>query len=328
MIKMFKIWLSVFVFFIPIFSAYAQNINIRKLICDHETGATLAPGLYKAYYNSYVNLNQKSSTPIFNVKRESAIYRWLLIKILQPKHIVLQATVYPVALISSYLETFHPKAFNKFEFRSWNFLRSLGTSPEEPYAFSILFGNFAFLGSCQMKGNKKIIKQSGSAMAGFLFSISTKTILDNIQINDRWWQVEYIMTGLMNDVRLRKLKWNFRVGVKFHQNNLVQDVFLISIYRNNTEWTDSRFTFFKNSRIQYEMQFPIGSNWLQNKLYVRQLITYGKKIPFKLWNKFFAFRLGGGILWENVRKYDHVKNEFKSYNSRQLIWLIQPGIEF
>jgi len=325
----FRRWIFTFLLFAIPNTLYTQSINFSNPIRGYETRTTLSFGLYKMYASSYIYLQKKGSTPIFNLQKESTIYKWLLIRMLFPRYLAIQATAHPLAMVSSSLETHNPDDFRKFEYKGWNILRAIGSGPEEPYAFSVLCGNFTFFGYRESVGNNETaLRPAGSALAGFLVSFGYRHILDNIRLNDRWWQIEVILTGNYKKKNDSKIQWNFRVGAKFHEHKIVNDVVVLSLYRSHTEWKYNGFSLFRNSVFQYEAHFPINRNWRKSRFSVRQLLTCGKKFPFRLWNRFFAVRIGGGLLWECVRKYDHANRNFYPNNKSQLIWLIQPSVEF
>lgn len=324
MVLFLKGWIVSFIFLLLQTCLRAQTFNYRKSIADYESGMTISFGAYQSYASSYIHFRHKGSTPIFHPQAESSIYRWLIARIVKPRYLVFQFTAYPLAIVSSQLETFHPKEFNRFEFMGMNLLRAIGSGPEEPYALSLLLGNLAFLGyQSRIK-----IKQSGSALAGFLITTGHWHIYDNIRINDRWWQIELILTGVLKETNKRKLTWNFRMGTKLHKNNLVTDVVVISLHRNHIQWHYQGFSLLRNSLFQYEAHFPVGREWKQSPFTIRQLISYSKIFPFRILGRFVAVRIGGGVLWEWIRLYDHKKRLFEPEQSTQLIWLIQPSIEF
>jgi hypothetical protein len=307
----------------------AQQFSLRTSIHGYESGMTVAPGIYKTYINGFLCFRKLTSTPIFNPRHESALYAWLLAKSLTPRYIVVQATAYPTAMTSSYLETYHPGEFFNLKLNGWNWLRSIGSNAEEPHAFSLLVGNFAFLGYREQIGDgKERIRQSGSGMAGLLLTTGQWHIQDNIRINDRWWQAEIILTGLLNEPHVRKMLWNFRAGVKVHDNPLLQDVVLISLFRDHTNWRGWNWSLDRNSVINYEAQFPLKRNWRHGYVLLRQYLTYGKKWPLTIAQRQMAVRISGGILWEVVRKYNHDQRYFETSDQRQIIWIVQPGVEF
>ncbi|MBN2010181.1 hypothetical protein JW960_12620 [candidate division KSB1 bacterium] len=310
-------------------ASYAQQLSLRTSVRGYESGMTMSAGLYKAYINGFFCFRKLNSTPIFHPKHESALYRWLILKSLTPHYIVVQATAYPTAMSSSYLETYHVDRYRQIELNGWNWLHSLSGNAEEPHAFSILLGNFAFMGYREsLENGTTRLRQSGSGMAGFLITTGPWHILDNIRIDDRWWQAELILTGLLNEERVRNMQWNFRAGIKWHDHPLLKDVILISLFRDYTDWRGWTWSLMRNSTFNYEAQFPLRLDGRRGRFSNRQLLTFAKKIPFTIGHRNVAFRFGGGVLLEVVRKYDHEMREFELQNQRQLIWLIQPGVEF
>ena len=308
---------------------HAQRLGLHTNVKGYEFGTTITAGLYKSYVSSYLCLRKLAATPIFHPKNEHALYSWLLLRTLAPRYIVLQGTLYPTATLSSYLETFHPKTYQRFEWKGWNCLHSLSGETEEPGAVSLLVGNVAYLGYREtLADGRKRLRQSGSGMAGLLFSGGQFHILDNIRINDWWWQAELVMTGLLNEKNVRKIQWNFRLGIKNHSNMFVQDVMMLSVFRDQTDWRVRHWSFSKNAVFRYEMFMPLRRDFRQGRFFSRQMLLYGKKFPFVLWNRRMAVRLAGGMLAEIIRSYNHEQRRFQPGRELRIIYLIQPGVEF
>lgn len=306
----------------------AQTWNLRHPIWGYESGLTFASGIYKGYANAFVYLKSKSSTPIFQPQQEGPIYHWLLSRLHKPRYLVFQVTAYPLAFLSSELETFHPEQFNRFKFMGMNLMRSVGSGYEEPYALSLILGNLAFLGYNKNQSNHfKKINQSGSAIGGLSVTTGQVHIHDNIQIRDWWWQYELILTGILQEPKARKINWNFRVGVKTHEYKIARDVAIFYFQRSHTDWQNRRFSLIRNSRFQYEAHFPIDNGWRRPST-TRQFFSYSKKLPFQILGYFVTFRLGGGLLWEHIRYYDHQERQFRPKEESRLLWLVQPSVEF
>lgn len=306
----------------------AQTLNLRQPICGYESGVTFSTGAYKGYANAFIYLKSKGSTPIFQPQHEWPIYHWLLRRLHKPRYLVFQATAYPLAFLSSELETFHPEQFNRFKFMGMNLMRSVGSGYEEPYALSLILGNLAFLGYNRNQSNhSKKVNQSGSAIGGLSVTTAHVHIHDNIQVKDRWWQYELILTGMLQEPKMRKINWNFRIGAKIHGNNLARDVAIFYFQRSHTDWQNRRFSIIRNSRFQYEAHFPINDGW-RKPYTIRQFFSYSKKFPFQTFGYFITFRLGGGLLWEHMRNYDHQERKFAAKEESRLMWLIQPSLEF
>jgi len=307
----------------------AQTLNTRARIVGLETGATLSLGAYKSYASAFVNTARRGGTPVFLPGQEGRIYAYFAKRFLAPRHVVLQATLYPLAALSSHMETHHPQQFQRLEVAGFNVLRSLGSGPEEPYALSLLVGNLAFLGYFQPIDSGTVrVRQAGSALAGVLISTGHWHIHDNIRVDDRWWQVELILTGFSFRPQVDELTWDFRLGCKFHRTALAPDVVALSLFRSNTDWRLRGFSLSANSQFAYEAHMPLRRQQAGAPFLVRHLLSYGKKFPLRLMGKPLVPQLGGGILWEWVREYDRKARQFQPQGVGHWVWLIQPSISF
>ncbi|MEE4311626.1 MAG: hypothetical protein V2J62_07120 [candidate division KSB1 bacterium] len=311
--------------------SYCQSLNVHGSVAGCESGVTLSPGVYKSYGSAFINLRRLDSTPIFRVEEESAVYRWLMPRLLSPRHLVFQATLYPLAYASSQLESFHRKTFDRFNFLDMNLLRTLGMGPEEPYAISFLFGNMALLGFRQKEEVSGVrLRQAGTMFAGLLLSGGHWHIHDNIRVDDLWYHGELIVTGNFKYATAapQKIEWDFRLGTKIHRNDLAPDVLTFSLFRSHTDWNQHGFSLIRNARLEYEAHFPLSDKPGSRHFTSRQMFTYAKKVPLVLLGRYIALRLGGGVMWERTRLFDRDEWQFEVEESEHFTWLVQPSIEF
>jgi len=274
-------------------------------------------------------LKQHDKPTIIQSDEEREIYSILCRRFLAPKFILFQTTIYPLSALSSYLETDYPGVYDKFNIGyDINIMRSIGAGHEEPYAFSLFLGNILLLSYVKTDKKKQTqLKQSGSALAGLVFSTGNHQICDNIYLNDPWYQFELMLVGKLNEHQVRRMSWNFRLGVKYHKNNLIRDVIILSLEKNNTDWRPTGFSLFKNSIFKYKAYIPVSFS--DNPPFsVYQLFSYGKKVPVTLFKKKVFLILAGGVCWDWVYRYDRNLKEFENKPSGHLTWLIQPNIEF
>ena len=258
--------------------------------------------------------------------KEAEIYARLGRRLFFPTYLLFQATGYPLSALSSYLETDRYHFYNRFNtYSDMNILRSIGSGFEEPYAFSLFLGNILLL--VHTDSLKSGVKQSGSALAGFIISHGRHQIHNNIYLQDAWYQIELMLIGNLKEPLRRRLSWNFRIGAKLHQNRFFRDVMTLSLERSHTDWRFRGWSLVKNSFFKYQGYFP--SPFSHDKKFAGlQMISYGKKFPAKLFQKKLFFTFGLGVRWEWVRFYDHRFNKFEADPSQQMTWLIQPNIEF
>ncbi len=309
--------------------ASPQGWSTTGTLAGFESGTTLSLGAYRSYASVFVHTARNRSTPVFLPGQEAALYAYLGRRVLSPRYLLLQGTWYPLATLSSFMETYHRQQFDRVEVADFNVLRSLGSGTEEPYALSLLLGNIVFLGYPERKDSSTTrIRPAGSSLAGLLVSAGQRHIHDNILVRDQWWQVELILTGTSRRTGEHRLHWNFRVGVKTHSTALAPDVVVLSLFRDHTSWQKKRPFLLANSRMQYEAHFPCGDQEQQMPFTVRQLLSYGKKIPLHVAGRTVFLRLGGGVVWEWVRRYDREACSFMATGAAQRVWLIQPSVEF
>jgi len=307
-------------------SGICQSLTFHSELIGFHVGGQLTFDLYKPFASCFLNLKRHQPPVALQQGEEIDIYKKLGRQIFFPGYLLFQTTAYPLSALSSYLETDYLNSFNKFQLiNDINILRSIGAGFEEPYAFSVFLGNILFLAYYDSYQAKR--KQSGSALAGFLITTGRHQIYNNIYIHDKWYQFELMLIGNLNEPRIRRLSWNFRVGAKLHENRLLRDVFTLSIERSHTDWRQSGWSFAKNSVIKYQGHFPMPNKEDKNPS-ASQLFSYGKKFPLSLFNKKVFIILSVGFRWERVRYYNHDLKQFDDTPSNQFIWIIQPNIEF
>lgn len=274
----------------------------------------------------YFNLKRHEKPITMQRGEETAIYVRLGQRLIFPRYLLFQITGYPLSALSSYLETDRYDSYQRFNFYAdLNLLRLVGAGFEEPYAFSLFLGNILFLAYQDSAANR--LKQSGSALAGFLFSIGQHQIYNNIYLHDQWYQIELMLVGNLNEPKRRKIAWNFRLGFKLHQNEFFPDVFTLAIERSHTDWRATRWSLGKNSIFKYRAQVPFF--WSEKKSReTSHLISYGKKFPFNLFSRKIFFVLGLGMRWDWVKFYNHDLDQFDADAKYQVTWLVQPNIEF
>ncbi len=306
---------------------FAIGFGKRYSIHGFENGYTISADLYKSYISSFIYLTRRSSTPMFQSSDEVAIYQYLLQRSLGPRYLLAQATFYPVAAISSHLESYEFGQYQRFNFYGSNLIRMIGSGPQEPYALSLFLGNLCLLGyKLETDRTSNRLIPFGSALGGFLISFGHRHILDNIILHDRWWQLEYILTGTSGEGQRQKMAWNFRTGVKIHREHLAPDVWIVAMQRDHTDYDWHALSLFKNSRIAYEIHVATAMR-LEGVRLNRQMFSYGKKIPFQYRSRDIVLRIGAGVLWEDVVQFNHEKQSFDDTRDSNLTFLFQPGIE-
>ena len=321
--------MAILLLFFLILQAFPQSLGFQSWRAGYLIGGQLTFDTYEPYCSFFMNLKRNNQPSIIQAGGETYIYSKLIRKLYLPKFILFQTTFYQLSALSTYLETDHPQLFNRFNtYFDLNLMRSIGSGYEEPYSFSLFFGNIVLLGYVSTtNGQKDRLRQAGSALAGFLISTGNHQISDNIYLNDRWVQYELMLVGDLKEKNQRKISWNFRIGFKLHRNKLFRNVFLFAMKRSHSTWEKTGFSFLKNSIFKYTSYIPISFSD-NPPLFVQHCISYGKKISVKLLSRKMFLVLAGGIRWEWIYQYNHKLKRFNSKPSGNFIWLIQPNIEF
>jgi len=304
---------------------FGQSLAFHSNLAGYHLGGQVTFDIYKPFSSFYFHLKRLQAPVALRQGDETEIYAQLASRLLFPSYVLFQVTGYPLSALSSYLETNRYDDFRRFDvYQDLNLLRSIGSGFEEPYAFSLLLGNILFLAYSDSSGKR--LKQSGSALAGLLISTGKHQIYNNISLHDFWYQIELMLTGSLNEPQRRRIHWNFRIGAKLHDNPFFSDMFTLSVERSHTNWQRVPWSLLKNSVFKYQGHFPF--NFRDKTASASQVISYGKKLPITLFHRNMFLTLSLGIRWEKVRNYDHTRHHFEPYPNRQLVWLVQPNIEF
>lgn len=227
--------------------------------------------------------------------REVEVYRRLLRESLTPDVFMLEASIYPMPALGTWLKKHAPGFYGDFEIgevggNSLNVLEGLTAGFQEPWAIS------AFLGSAMSFTPPGARADADNrAYMGYLVSAGKKHIRNNVLIDDDWWELEWKLKGERQSDD-EKLSWSFRVGVKNHGNPDIVDVAFIGLRRSNLDYAGPLLSFLTNSTL--ETLTEVDRRTLR---FLRQEITLGRKIPFP--RRRFALVLDVGLVYEDDAKY-------------------------
>jgi len=252
--------------------------------------------------------------PTIESDSEAVIYRELIKDSVVPRYMTAEASLYPMPILGTWLKTHHSGLYGSasMDGGSFNLLESLTAGFQEPWAVSLFFGNVAKL---KRPGDKRIGNNYG--YTGYLFSMGDKHIKNNTPVDDDWFELEWKIKGQL-DYRDRKLSWSFRGGGKIHRNSEVNDVYYISLSRNNTELNRPGLDWLDNSTAEFRMHFLQSSGKL-----VRTEFIVGKKLPLP--DKGFTPTLSAGFIWASPAEYS---GSLRNVNNNTLTFVIRPSIEF
>lgn len=252
--------------------------------------------------------------PTITSDSEAVIYSSLIEGSAIPRYMTLEASIYPMPILGTYLKKHTPGFYRQGQIggSSINIIDSITAGFQEPWAVSMFFGNIA-----------KLVRpgetRTGSNMGytGYLVSGGIKHIKNNVLIDDDWCELEWKIKGKL-DYPNEKMSWSFRFGGKFNSNPNITDVFYFSIHRSNLDYRAPFLHWLKNSAVDLKVQFSQNGGQV-----IREEFMIGKKYPVE--GKSYSATLDVGFVWESPDEYiGTLKDRSKSL----FTLLIRPSIEF
>ena len=268
-------------------------------------------------YYSDVDFNiPLTSKPIPTIRsdNEAVIYRDLIAGSLVPRYMLLEASVYPMPVLGTYLKSHSPSFYREGEISHTgvNVIESATAGFQEPWAMSAFFGNIANLvRPGETKGGSNL------GYTGYLFSGGLQHIKDNVLIQDPWYEVEWKVKGDL-DYPDEKLTWSFRVGAKFNANRDITDVMYVGVHRSNLDFHQPFLGWLNNSDLDLQIQFS-----QHGAKPVYEEVEIGKKYPLP--NRGYSFTLDVGFVWESPEEYS---GALRTTDKSSLTLVLRPSIEF
>ncbi len=254
------------------------------------------------------------SIPTITSDSEIDILRQLVQGSAIPRYMLLEASVYPMPVMGSYLKRNETDFYNqgRIGHSGINFFQSATAGFQEPWAVSAFFGNIATL---VRPGETR--KGSNFGYTGYLLSAGSKHIKDNELINDNWYELEWKIKGKRNFPK-DKMQWSFRAGGKFHDNPDITNVVYIAVNRSNLNSNYPFLSWINNAVIDMKVHYSQIDGQL-----IRAEAIVGKKYPLQ--DKSYTPNLRVGVIWASPNEYS---GELLSRNKGLITLVIRPSIEF
>ncbi len=267
---------------------------------------------YYTAFGAYTSLTGKKMEHLSG-KSEVQIYRYLLKKFYLPRTLVLEASFNPLPYLGTFIRRNYSSFYESMSVsESLNLVRTATAGFEEPWAFSIFFGNVVSFDSI-----KKSYQGKQKGYAGFLIDMGDYHIKDNKLCYDKWIQTELKLKG-EQILEEKSLIWSFRIGAKFHRKKWIKDSLFLGFRRSRTDFKRAKSFWLNNSGFEYISSFS------QDKLEpIRHYFLVQKKFPSK--NKRRAFSLAVGFVWNLNKKYSGHDTPESASNFQ---FIIKPNIEF
>lgn len=279
---------------------------------------------YYTYGGVIINFTDK---PMENLGEESElkIYKHLLFSPFKlPRYAVVEASVNPMPVAGVVIRQEANELYQRGQVggESFNLIRAATRGFQEPYAVSLFLGNVMRYrplarNAEERQKNQQSGYQSSIGYTGYLISYGSHHIKDNEIFNDHWVELEWKIKGDQL-FTLQKLQWDYKIGVKLHNNSDISDVAFIGIKRNRLDYTSDAWDFMTNSGFEFRLDFKIST--LKP---VRSYFEVNKKWPVK---KATAFTLALGFTWESDSLYSGPLDNYPGGQHFQV--LLRPNIEF
>ncbi|HEY1991189.1 MAG TPA: hypothetical protein VGH71_01920 [Gammaproteobacteria bacterium] len=269
-------------------------------------------------YYSDVDLNiplTDSPIPTIRSGSEAVIYRDLIEGSLVPRYMLLEASVYPMPVLGTYIKSHSPSLYQEGEISRTgvNLIESATAGFQEPWAMSAFFGNIANL---QRPGEDQQ-GHNNLGYTGYLISAGAQHIKDNVLIQDLWYELEWKIKGDLDD-SAEKLSWSFRVGGKFNANPYITDTVYFGIHRTNLDFEQPFLSWLKNSEVDVQVEFSQDGGRV-----IREELVFGKKYPFPKWG--CSLTLDMGFIWDSVEEYS---GPLRTDRRSSTTLVLRPGLEF
>ncbi len=271
---------------------------------------------WDAYYSnvSWVKGLDDQNIPVVKNLKELDIYKEVLSKSLKPDFIVFEASVNPLPLLGVYLREKNQSLYKNGSSRGFDgkVLESVTTGFEEPYALSFFAGRvlrFAPPQGMQTQGDDK-------GYIGYLLSVGTHHIQQNVLIRDNWVELEWKIKG-QRETDAQHLSWSFRGGAKFHSHPEISNSFMLGLRRNRIDFQEAKYAFMRNIGFEYRLDV-LQKNLKPSK----QTLIVDKHWP--LYQGKRTVSLGLGLIWQGPNRY--LGNLAKTQEKWSVVF--RPNIKF
>jgi len=301
----------------PAPQSHSENTVQHSATQPSEEGSKVEVMWESDPYYSDVNLNiplTEKQIPTIRSTSESVIYSELIQGSLIPRYMLVEASIYPMPLLGTYLKSNQPDFYQRGRLgqSSINIIDSATAGFQEPWAVSAFFGNIAKI---VRPGEDRVGSNVG--YTGYLISAGTKQIKDNEMIDDHWLEVEWKIKAKV-DYPDEKLDWSFRVGGKFHDNLDITNELYVNLRRINMNVRFPFLSWISNSALDVKLFFSEKSARL-----LRQQYIVGKKYPKAGWK--YTPTLDIGVVWSSPDEYSGV---LRTSNLDTVTLIFRPSVDF
>jgi hypothetical protein len=268
-----------------------------------------------AYYTNIGVHIPLTSRPIPDISEadEISLYKQLFINSLTPRYVLLEASVFPMPVLGTYLKKNHRGFYDSAGTSDdLNLIGSITAGFQEPYAVSLFFGDIAtFIKDGEQRD------EINKGYSGFLATLADRHIKDNRQVLDKSLELEWKLKGEKR-FRDEKLSWSFRVGTKLHEHPDIADIVYLGLRRSSLDFNSSILSWLSNSSFEFKWDFG-----LERGEVMRQEYILGKKYPLK--DYMMALKLDMGLIWQSRKGYT---GELGAREHTSYTIVFRPNLQF
>ena len=267
------------------------------------------------YYSNagyYLGLTEQPIPEIIE-DDETAVYDRLLDSAFGvPRFMLVEVSVNPLPLLGVYIKKHHPDTYQDAVLRSdLNLVQAFTEGFEEPYAISLFFGSVVRF----IKPGEEI-KTKNRGYTGYVLSYGSKHIVNNIMIDDDWYELEWKIKG-DQDFDNKTLSWSLRAGTKIHDNPDITNVIHFGLRRSHFDSASDEISWFHNADLDYKIELDS-----QDFNLVQQSLFINKKWPTLLAKK-SAFEFGIGFILEKNKYVGTLRSESDDFRL-----ILRPSFQF
>ncbi|HSM91553.1 MAG TPA: hypothetical protein VLT47_01635 [Anaeromyxobacteraceae bacterium] len=237
---------------------------------------------------------------------------------LVPRFIVLEASVNPLPCAGLVIRGEAPGFYSDAQVSPrLNGVKAVTAGFEEPYALSILGGNFV---NFDVPGRDDV---KGKGYGGLLVSVGTHHIKDNQLYRDDWIEIESKVKGDRRSP-VKKLSWSFRVGAKIHGNPNIADIVYLGIRRSRLDYVENPTPLLSNWGFEYRFDVVVDRIAADGLRQARHVLLVDKK--FLLPRTKLALTLKAGFIYTLADAYRGALARAGKQEDFQFV--LRPNIEF
>jgi hypothetical protein len=236
-----------------------------------------------------------------------------------PKFLVLEASVNPLPCVGLLIRDRWPDFYRRATIFDGqvNWVRAVTAGFEEPYALSVLGGQFV---NFDAPGRSDV---TGKGYGGLLVSVGTHHIKDNLLYRDNWIELESKVKGDRKSP-VKKLSWSFRIGAKFHSNPDIADILYLGLRRSRLDFSEHPPPFISNWGVEYRFDLAVDRLAIDGLRQARHVLFADKKLLLP--GRKFAVTLKTGFIYT-------LKSAYRGAlatpgEGRDFQFILQPNIEF